>query len=72
MSINGCLNVDILAFIFLMASGVAFIYIFISILLTGGYMAIEPNRLILCIEIAMSLFIFGLGLYCFIEALRKL
>ena len=62
---------EIIAFILVIACGVAFTYIFSSILLTGGYMAVEPNIYILWTEIVASLFIFSFGLYCFIESLRR-
>lgn len=62
---------DIIAYILVIACGLVFTYIFTTILLTGGYMAVEPNVYILWAEIAMSVLIFSFGLYCFIDALRK-
>ena len=63
---------ELIAFSLVIACGVAFICIFVSILLTGGYMAVEPNIYILWAEIAGSLFIFGFGIYGFIEKLRRI
>lgn len=53
------------------ACGVAFLYIFISIAVTGGYTAAEPNKVILSLEIIIPAMIFLLGVKRLIDDLRK-
>ena len=51
--------------------GLAFLYIFVSILVTGGYIAVEDNPVVLWAEIVMSIIITGIGLVSFIGAMRS-
>ena len=53
-------------------SGLAFLYIFVSILVTGGYMAIESNPIILWAEIIMGAIITTFGVLLFIDLIREL
>ena len=50
--------------------GIAFLYIFISILITGGYMAIEPSPVLLWAEIFMSALITGVGIWLYTGNMR--
>ena len=56
----------------LLGSGLAFLYIFISIFITGGYMAYEPNPFILWSEIIMGAIITTFGVLLFIDVIREL
>lgn len=53
------------------ACGLAFLYIFVSIAATGGYMATEPNKGILTLEIIVPAIIVLLGVKRLIDDLRK-
>jgi hypothetical protein len=55
----------------IIASGVAFLYIFVSIAVTGGYRAYEPNRIILISEIGMGSVYLFFGLSQFIKYVKS-
>jgi len=62
----------IIGSLLLTGSGLAFLYIFVSILVTGGYMAIESNPIILWAEIIMGAIITTFGVLLFIDLIREL
>jgi hypothetical protein len=66
-----CLSWDIFEHALLIGVGCAFGYIFISILVTGGYRAYEPNLFILWEEIIMSVLLIIFGLIRVSKYLRK-
>jgi len=55
----------------LIGAGIAFLYIFLSIAITGGYMAVESNKVILVLEIIMAVFLIVVGLDRLYDDLRR-
>ncbi len=62
---------EVLAYILLIACSGVWLLVFISIAITGGYQAIEPNPFILYGEILLFVLITGLGIERFRSVFRK-
>ena len=62
---------EIIGDLLLLGTGVAYGYIFLSILFTGGYQSVEPNIWILIAEIAMSLIIILVGIDRFLGDIKR-
>ncbi len=62
---------EILGDSIIIACGTVFLGIFLSIFITGGYMAVEENPFILWGEIGMSCFIIAIGLNRYLNDIGK-
>lgn len=62
---------QISAYATLAACGAGLLYVFISIAVTGGYVAVENNSGILYVEVALSAGILVLGVERLISCLRR-
>jgi len=63
--------IEIIGDLLIIGCGLAFLYIFGSILFYGNYWAGESNQLILNIEIIMALLIIIIGLERYIDDLKR-
>ena len=64
---------EILGDILIMACGAAFTYIFLSIIITGGYLAVEQNFIIKWLELfGCGLMVFIIGLVLLIDNVRRM
>ncbi len=62
---------EILGDLVLIGCGIAFIYIFFSIWLSGGYMAVERSKTMLYFEMGLGITILLLGIGRFIDDVRN-
>ena len=62
---------EILGDLVLIGCGVAFLYIFISIIVTGGYIAVEERIIVNWCEIIMAAVILIVGIDRFIGDVKK-
>lgn len=62
---------EILGDTLLIGCGVAFLFIFISILIVGGYQAIEGIPWVLSAEIGMSVVVLAVGVERYIDDTRR-
>ena len=65
------MKLDTLIAVLTAGAGAAFIYIFISIAVTGGYWAGESNRFILSSEIIMGFIYLALGLIAVVRVIKR-
>jgi len=61
---------EILGHILLIGCGSAFVYIFGSIAVTGGYNACEPNPWVLGVEVGMGLAVTAVGINQFLDDVK--
>ena len=62
---------EIISDTILIGCGIAFIYIFLSIQITGGYLAVENTKWIRWSEIFMGFLILAVGLERLIDDLKR-
>ena len=62
---------EIISDFILIGCGIAFTYIFLSIQITGGYRAVEPNSWIRYAEIGLSFIILAVGLERLFDDFKK-
>jgi len=63
---------DIIANLILVGFCISLLYLFIKIAITGAYWVVEPNKVILGLEIAMVVATLGLGIERAIKHWRRL
>ena len=62
---------EIIGDLLIIAFGVVTLFIFTAIQVTGGYIAIEPNSLVLWGEILMGVVFVAIGINRFLDDLRR-